>query len=133
MRGIKLEDIKLKTGDIITFEDGTKTIIQKDVDFPASFLKIIKVERATYETIYEEKEILTKKEKQYLEAVIEPFKDRFVNIQKVYHERDLDIALTYKCSYGVATVCLPIEENTFMNIEFNKRYTMQELGLFEKE
>lgn len=143
MKETKLENINLKMGDIITFEDGNKIIVSTDIDFPASFLRIIKVQRAKYETLYEEsKEILDKKEKEYLENVLRPFKYRVKGICKYEltrnenHYANIRIILKNPVINTILQdliILPPFESNKmYQGMELNKSYTIQELGLFEE-
>ena len=76
----KLEDIVLKRGDIVEFDDGDLLVSDVvDGDKASDFKQEIKsIKRPTqYETIYEAPhEILDKEEKEYLENVVRPFRDK---------------------------------------------------------
>ena len=77
-----------------------------------------------------EKHVLDKVEKEYLENVLRPFKDRVFYIEKRnnYNQQYLHIHLkTYEF------IRLPnFEKNTmYKGMELNKEYTLKELGLFE--
>lgn len=94
----------LKDGDIVTYRNGRRRIVKEDYlindkgekqlslqnydnylldkDNDSKF-DIVKVERPTYETVFERKEeILDETEKRYLKQVIRPFRDRVEYIQK---------------------------------------------------
>lgn len=94
----------LKEGDIVTYRNGRRRIVKEDYlindkgekqlslqnydnylldkDNDSKF-DIVKVERPTYETVFERKEeILDETEKRYLKQVIRPFRDRVEYIQK---------------------------------------------------
>ena len=78
-------------------------------------------------------EILDKEEKEYLEAVIRPFKDRVSFISK------------YSCVEGYEYICIHIKDDTFTTLpdfelgtmykgmELDKIYFLDELGLFKEE
>lgn len=78
-----------------------------------------------------EKTILTKKEKAYLEAVLRPFKDSVLNIEKNQNHYGQWICIEFKEeSFG-----LPYFEKDTMykRMELNRQYTLEELGLFVDE
>lgn len=143
----KLEDIVLEKGDIVYFKNKYKTIVDiydnKNVkEVYGDYLsKIVKIERPHYETIYEApKEILTQKEKEYLEAVIRPFKDRIICIAK-QNGSDLewiDLEWIYIELEGLGIesdnedICLPFftKDTMYKGMELGKEYTLEELGLF---
>ena len=94
--------------------------------------KIIKIEEPTYQTVYEVKqEILDEAEKRYLKGVIRPFKDKVKYIEKcksVIHKDDSYICIQMKNNISTA---LPYFESKTMykNMENDKEYTLEELGL----
>ena len=84
------------------------------------------------------KEILTKEEKEYLEAVIRPFRERVNFITKSQ----------FNCWYYIKISINHIEENNikdgfalpnfekdkyYKGMELDKEYTLEELGLFKGE
>ena len=138
---MELKDIVLKKGDVIYFKNGDRRIKLDDIDHKVSQASpeffsindIVKIERLKYETIYEApKEILDKEEKEYLEAVIRPFKDKIYGIQK-----------TPCCLYefiniiGINNIDINLPEfkknKMYKGMKVNKRYTLEELGLFKGE
>ena len=143
----ELKDIVLKKGDIVYLDDETTLVISdgfigesikyfEDFDckirmFPR---KITKIERPVkYETIYEAtKQILDKEEKEYLENVIRPFRNKIKYIKKreLGFGWDILIRLNSKDCNGA---CLPRFESDTMykGMEVDKEYTLKELGLFE--
>lgn len=135
----ELKDIVLKKGDIVEFEDGTIFFIDifnqnkniKEKDFVHG--KVVKIERPTrYETIYEApKQILDKEEKEYLEAVIRPFRDRMIYISKEEYADEEYVSIVYG---GGWTVDLPnfSRGTMYKGMELNKEYTLDELGLFKE-
>ena len=72
-------------------------------------------------------DILTEKEKAYLSAVIKPFKNEVLNIQKKsnYYEW---ISIVMKNN---ETISLPFfeKETMYKGMEKNRKYTLEELGL----
>lgn len=149
----------LKDGDIVTRRDGKKGVVNmrdekiirlddndyfiylfnytEDLRNICAKFDIIKVERPTkYETVYEraedeKKEILDKVEKEYLKAVIRPFRKRVKFIRKMENltfpaEKELlqiqlnddDIVLPY------------FEKNTmYKGMKLDEDYSLEELGI----
>ena len=80
------------------------------------------------------KPILDEKEKEYLSAVIKPFKDRVICIKKCEDEQDeyIGIQLKYYANKMVRdTLILPsFKKGTmYSKMETEKEYTLEELGL----
>lgn len=84
----------------------------------------------------ENENILTKEEKEYLSAVIKPFRDRIISIEK--HEQDLYyqtiiIQLTSKFpNKDFEFIRLPWfneAKKMYKNMEARKKYDLEELGL----
>lgn len=77
--------------------------------------------------------ILNDKEKEYLRAVIKPFRDRVENIQKntvFYDKEGLLIKVKFKQDLYTYANLPPFEKNTmYKNMQINKKYTLEELGL----
>lgn len=134
----ELKDIVLKKGDIVTLDDGEKQCFYTNFGFFADDVydkkRIVKIERVKeYETIYEApKEILDKKEKEYLEAVIRPFRDKEPRIWKVsmpckkaYISIGLDNSTHIHLPYFNQDVM-------YKGMELDKSYTLEELGLFKE-
>ena len=131
------KDMKLQKGDILTYMFPMKgsTIINtvngwnglsiKEFENKSSY-KVLKVERP--QTIYEVKEILDEKEKEYLSAVIRPFKGKVDYIKKfditgkeficIYLKNNEDIDFPYFK-----------KETMYKGMKLDKRYTLKELGL----
>lgn len=85
----------------------------------------------TVHDLEEEKEILDAEEKEYLSNIIKPFRDRVTKIEKFEDNRDRQkeyITIYIKNDYAII---LPnFKKNTmYQNIEFDKTYTLEELGL----
>lgn len=98
--------------------------------------KIIKIEEPQYTTVYEaKKEILDEAEKRYLKQVIRPY-NKVISLQK-YAPSNIKLAIikitVSKIGGGIWTINLPpFEKNTmYKNMELNKKYTLEELGLKE--
>ena len=134
------KDLIFKEGDIVTHKINnvtTKlyisglsnwTIKQFESD---GLGKVLKVERPTkYETIYEVKEILDEKEKEYLSYVIRPFRDRVGGIKKIitWYKDDEFLKIIMK---NEDDIYFPyFEKNTmYKGMEIDKEYTLEELGL----
>lgn len=80
-----------------------------------------------------EKEILDEKEKEYLSAVIRPFRDRVEYIKKVGGNREfIEITINDKYFY-FDYINLPYfkKGTMYKGMETNKGYTLKELGLDE--
>lgn len=80
--------------------------------------------------------VLDEKEKEYLSAVIKPFKNRITYIKKVYIHRGYN--KNYEYIFGelgnedvVDTFTLPYfsKETMYKGMETDKKYTLEELGL----
>lgn len=97
------------------------------------FGKIIKVEEPEYETVYEAKlEILDEVEKRYLRNVISPYLDRIKSIEKfIFSSGRAKITITVKDGNDYWYISLPpFERDTmYKNMEDDKEYTIEELGL----
>ena len=138
----ELKDILLKKGDIVTTitEDrGEVTFVNNLFESTSLVMgKIIKIERPVkYKTIYEApKQILDKEEKQYLENVIRPFRDRVKYIRKSNGSSSEWLKLYVKELEAVNLdddFCLPSfkKDTMYKGMEVSKKYTLKELGLFE--
>lgn len=145
----ELKDIVLKKGDIVYSVDKKcdtprRFEITEDNNVRASLFYreriITKIERPIkYETIYEApEEILTKEEKEYLEAVIRPFRDRVKYIKNTHAHDSLcfiSIILTDKLQKDLnEAICLPFfnVDTMYKGMELDKEYTLDELGLFKE-
>lgn len=83
------------------------------------------------------KQILDKEEKEYLKAVLKPFKKKILYIRKSpqyehdysYNENIIFVLQNDDCGL------LPyfIKNTMYKGMELNKEYTLKELGLFEGE
>lgn len=95
--------------------------------------KIIKIEEPIYQTVYEHKEeILDEAEKRYLRGVIRPFRDRVKYIQKfIFSTGKAKITIKTEKNNDTWYVSLPLfeKDEMYKNMEPNKKYTLEELGL----
>ena len=133
------EDFRLKKGDIVDYKTKTGNKVRHIVGgffdkksiscFEEDGSKVLKVKRATrYEIVWEKKEILDEKEKEYLSAVIKPFRNRVKYIKKVSFNSEKEfIRIDLEGDY----ISLPnFEKNTmYKGMELSKEYTLEELGL----
>lgn len=133
----KLEDIISKEGDIIYYSDGDYNIVTYSDGKTAFYIKADKITKiirpVKYETIYKVLEqILTQKEKEYLENFLRPFKDRVTTINK-YRWGESREYIRIWLSFN-ESISLPLfAKNTmYKGMELNKEYTLEELGLFEE-
>lgn len=157
---MKLKDIVLQKGDIVYFKNGTtKEILYSENRKASEYSDIAKIERVVewetipkelnplpvrvvrpikYETIYEpSKPILTKEEKEYLEAVISPFRDRVLFISKhTFLNRAYEwVKIKLKDEeLDIEDFDLPYFKKDIMykGMELNEEYTLDELGLFKE-
>lgn len=81
-------------------------------------------------------DILDKEEKEYLRAVIKPFRDRITYIAKVEEDMHWFYWIMIRVDIGFLNdyydFCLPPFEETssmYKNMEVGKEYTLKELGL----
>lgn len=92
-------------------------------------MKTTKVERPKYETIYEVKEILDEKEKEYLNAVIKPFRSNVRYIRKCesgwLNEEFIIIVLKKE---AISLPCFK-KGTMYKRMTTYKEYTIEELNL----
>lgn len=130
------KNIKLQKRDTVCYKtkDGDDRTVFIDLSSGKSIKEyerdnnciVTKLERP--QTIYEFKEVLDAKEKEYLSAVIRPFKGRVDYIKKfditgkeficIYLKNDEDIDFPY---FKKGTL--------YKGMKLDKRYTLKELGL----
>lgn len=135
------KNIKLKVGDILTYQISNENVVEttvkgwagksiKELENLYPSYKVLELERP--QTIYEVKEILDEKEKEYLSAVIRPFKNRVNNISKIKTINEY-ICIQLSGIYGHTTeeVCLPYfkKDTMYKGMYRGKKYTLKELGL----
>ena len=79
----------------------------------------------------EEHQILDKKEKEYLSAVIRPFRNKVKYIVKWQHDSASTDETFIAILLNKETILLPYFESNIMykGMELNKKYTLKELGL----
>lgn len=139
------KDIKLKRGDIVYtvneygFEARGTILNEWSGKSIKNFennteRKILKIERPL--TIYEVKEVLDVKEKEYLSAVIRPFKNRIRSISKKHYFEYEYISISM---FDIPNDNLIIEDNPdlplfkkgkmYKGMQIGKEYTLEELGL----
>lgn len=138
------ENIKLKKDDRVyyTLPRGTEGYLIVD-GYAGYTIKefneedgstITKIERPEYKIIYEApKPILDKEEKEYLEAILRPFKNRVKVIKKVkLRAEEKEYLYIF---LGNDDIILPsfIENTMYKGMGLNKQYTLAELGLFMGE
>ena len=89
--------------------------------------------------IYEEpKPILDTEEKAYLEAILRPFKDRFVYLTKTFFLNSEYVEIVLKDATNISewvSLNLPrFKPNAmYKGMELHKKYTLEELGLFDRK
>lgn len=121
-----IQDIKTKKVYII--ESKGLVLVKENKKFfktlPSNYTGTIEVENG----FIQEKEILDEKEKEYLSAVIRPFKDRVDYIEKVENILEY-IAI----ELNNERLSFPFFDKGTMykGMELNKKYTLKELGLDE--
>lgn len=126
-----IQDIKTKKVYII--ESKGLVLVKENKKFfkklPNDYTGTIEVENG----YIVEKEILDEKEKEYLSAVIRPFRDRVEYIKKVGGNREfIEITINDKYFY-FDNINLPYfkKGTMYKGMELNKKYTLKELGLDE--
>lgn len=82
--------------------------------------------------------ILNDSEKQYLEAVIRPFKDRAIGVIKyrlssTYAWLYIDVAGATKSIFEGFSLPAFRKDDEYLSMEYDKEYSLKELGLFEDE
>ena len=135
----KLEDIVLKKGDIVLFDDNRGNFMVdyyngRSLSYNSSTSHIVEIKRPVqYKTIYQkQQEILDKEEKEYLSAVIRPFRDKIGSIRKWADKDNKEQIMISICSPDTyETIVLPyFEVNTmYKGMKQGKLYTLEELGL----
>ncbi|MCI9434067.1 MAG: hypothetical protein HFI86_02160 [Bacilli bacterium] len=146
----------LRVGDILTFKDGEKLYLQPNMKvddlykyiyydlYRIKIEDIIMVQRYTpsnkykgyYDlyTIYECKEILDDKEKEYLRGVIKPFRNKIKLIKKEKEIFDNMNKISFLFDNNYGWYSLPpfcVSKNYYKQMELNKEYNLDELGLHE--
>ncbi len=140
---MKKEEInqKIEVGDRVTFiyENKKVTEIVGSSETMKEILKIIEVLKTEkigangWYTVYEKQsDILDEKEKEYLSAVIKPFKNKVTSISKKedYTKKEYIRITLFKKQYK-EDINLPDFKTgkMYKNMEIDKKYTLKELGL----
>lgn len=77
--------------------------------------------------------ILNEKEKEYLSAVIKPFRDRIISIRKYRYNKDeyIGMYVNYYAETDSEMITLPVfkEGTIYKGMKLKKDYTLEELGL----
>ena len=138
------KNLNLKYGDKITYKSKLNnkitTLCVTGYDgytieeFEDEINKVLKVERPTnYKTIYELKEILDEKEKEYLSYVIKPFRDNVRGIVKYFSIVNFDEQKEWIVIEIIKNqeIILPrFEKGTmYKGVSLNRAYSLKELGL----
>ena len=77
-----------------------------------------------------EKTVLDEKEKEYLSAVIKPFRNRVTSVRKWYNGIDYRIIIALDNNENLCQLPrFPVGSEMYMGMDINKCYTLQELGL----
>lgn len=135
------KDIKLQKGDILTYQISNENVVEtvngwtgksiKEFEILHPSYKVLKLERP--QTIYKFKEVLDAKEKEYLSAVIRPFKNRIENIHKVelVDYEYIRIEILGFCAGIDDSISLPYfkKGTMYKGMKSNKNYTLKELEL----
>lgn len=97
-------------------------------DYGCSMKKLTEWANSEYE-----KSILDEAEKEYLKAVIKPFRDKVDVIQKISQSKKNESIWIFRNDDDSwqSVACLPLFEKgkKFQNMEYGKCYTLEELGL----
>ena len=93
-------------------------------------VSIVKVERPTYETVFERKEeILDNTEKNYLRSVIRPFRNEVKTIEKNIMDDKEYICINLKNWLDTFTLPRFKKGTMYKGMKKDKKYTLEELGL----
>lgn len=117
----------------LAYSNYKENLLDKDGD---EIYDIVKVERLTYETVFERKEeILDNTEKNYLRSVIRPFRDRVKTIEKdiIDDMDDMDngeyISINFEDFLDSFSLPTFKKGTMYKGMKLNKEYTLKELGL----
>lgn len=81
-------------------------------------------------------DILDKREKEYLSAVIKPFRDRVISISKQKCDAGCYIRIFIENKDGINKICLPFfskKSSMYQGMELGKEYTLGDLELQNEE
>ena len=130
----------LKKYDLVTYisrlgRENQYTVGENYNNTPISYFekdnsKVLRVERPIkYEIVWEKKEILDKIEKEYISAVIKPFRSKIKFITK-YESEIRNVEFIFIELYDDELALPYFKGNTmYKGMELGKQYTLQELGL----
>ena len=133
------KDLVFKKDDRVTFIDletqerdcmSIFTDGETIAEFEANMAIVLKVERPTYETLYEIKELLNEKERKFLTGFVELYRDKIIKIKKIgIRNKDIEFVCLY--IKNGPNIKLPIYKKGTMykGMEIDKGYTLEELGL----
>ena len=134
------KEYQIGAGDIIKFKKHGEIIVGKGKAYIGMTIqelenkyndKILEVKRPTqYKTTFIKKEILDEAEKRYLRAVIRPFKDKVINIEKGIGWNGYYISIRLKDDDSVNLPYFRSNE-MYKGMEIDKEYSVKELGLYE--
>ena len=92
--------------------------------------KALKFTTKDRELLWERKEILNGKEKEYLTSFIKPFRDRVQHIKKWYDNNNDKYLISAEYKDESFPTNFPfLEEKMYKNMEVDRAYTLEELGL----
>ena len=125
----------IRVGDLVTYKNSIGNIRQvviKDEEQKIKFINnvntyknILKIERPKYEVVEEKKELLTEEEKEFLRMI---YKFRLDGIKIIEKQIDEDgERLKIKGNLDFIANYIPTKE--FKGLDFEKEYTLKELGL----
>ena len=128
----------LKNGKVVFYGSSSKykstycfENLTDDFKFePNDEVSIVKVERPTYETVFERKEeILDNTEKNYLRSVIRPFRNEVKTIEKNIMDDKEYICINLKNWLDTFTLPRFKKGTMYKGMRVNKKYTLEELEL----
>ncbi len=132
---------KIEVGDRVTYKaiDGIHTSLVSDdgdidnllEDIKKNNVEILKIERPKYEVIEEKKELLDKREKEYLWNIIKPFKDKVKYIVKNSYDSREEFIIIDMNGEDETDITLPNfkKYTMYKGMKTNRFYTLKELGL----
>lgn len=127
-------------GFYLKLEDYSDNFKDENGDSQYDIIKVYGFDEFAYKTLdfntedrellWERKEILNGKEKEYLTSFIKPFRDRVKYIAKYYDEyaNDYFISIEYENDLDINFPYFAGKE-MYKNMETNKKYTLEELEL----
>ena len=134
MLGIKLyEDFRIKSINKMIFEKKyfltEYGLFSTDSTVPISTI-LNDILNGQYEIVKLPQPILTEEEKEYLSMVIKPFKDEVYYICKNSYNRKFGwIQIGVKDDLCINLPTLKVGTMMYKGMEFDKRYSLEELGL----